>query len=59
MNQHPSRAAATHGTTEQAPTPEQPVVAGCLYEAGFSTTGPHPHCGRCVRPAGTGRWCAV
>ena len=29
---------------EQAPSPE-PVVAGCLYEAGFTTTGPHPQGG--------------
>ena len=53
MDQQRSRAAVTHTTTEQpstpepAPPPEQApspelVVAGCLYEAGFTTTGPHP-----------------
>ena len=36
---HPSRP-----PPEQAPSPE-PVVAGCLYEAGFTTTGPHPQGG--------------
>ena len=51
MDQQRSRAAATPTTTEQAPpTPGQaaapePVVTGCLYEAGFSTTGPHPQGG--------------
>ena len=31
-------------TPGQAVVPE-PVVTGCLYEAGFSTTGPHPQGG--------------
>ena len=44
MDQQRSRAAATPTTTEQVPAPEQPVT-GCLYEAGFSTTGPHPQGG--------------
>ena len=47
MDQQRSRAAATPTTTQHAPpTPgkaaePEPVVTGCLYEAGFSTTGPH------------------
>jgi hypothetical protein len=51
MDQQRSRAAATPTTTKHAPpTPGQaaepePVVTGCLYEAGFSTTGPHPQGG--------------
>ena len=50
MDQQRSRAAATPTTTQHAPPPGQaaepePVVAGCLYEAGFSTTGPHPQGG--------------
>ena len=44
MDQQRSRAAVTPTTTEQVPAPEQPVT-GCLYEAGFSTTGPHPQGG--------------
>ena len=44
MDQQRSRAAATPTTTEQVPAPEQPVT-GCLYEAGFHTTGPHPQGG--------------
>ena len=42
MNQQRSPAAATPTTTEQVPAPEQPVT-GCLYEAGFTTTGPGQH----------------
>ena len=53
MNQQRSRVPDTRTTTEQPPTPEpapppeqapspDSVVAGCLYEAGFTTTGPHP-----------------
>ncbi len=51
MDQQRSRAAATPTTTNHAPpTPRQaaepePVITGCLYEAGFSTTGPHPQGG--------------
>jgi len=56
MDQQRSRVPETHTTTERPPTPElvQPpeqapspdlVVAGCLYEAGFTTTGPHPQAG--------------
>ena len=50
MDQQRSRAAATPTTEHAPPTPGQaaepePVVAGCLYEAGFSTTGPHPQGG--------------
>ena len=50
MDQQRSRAAATPTTEHAPPTPEQaaepePVVAGSLYEAGFSTTGPHPQGG--------------
>ena len=50
MDQQRGRAAATPTTEHAPPTPEQaaepePVVAGCLYEAGFSTTGPHPQGG--------------
>ena len=56
MNQQRSRVPDTHTTTEQPPTPEptpppeqtpspDSVVAGCLYEAGFHTTGPHPQGG--------------
>src|SRR5664280_622033 len=51
MDQQRSRAAATPTTTKHAPpTPwkaaePEPVVTGCLYEAGFSTTGPHPQGG--------------
>jgi len=49
MDQQRSRAAAT-STTTHAPSPGQgaapePVVTGCLYEAGFHTTGPHPQGG--------------
>ena len=33
-----------HPPPEPAPTPES-VVTGCLYEAGFHTTGPHPQGG--------------
>ena len=54
MNQHRGRVPDTH-TTEQPPpeqdaTPESApppdlVVAGCLYEAAFTTTGPHPQGG--------------
>jgi hypothetical protein len=44
MDQQRSRAAATPTTTEQVPAPE-PAVTGCLYEAGFHTTGPHPQGG--------------
>ena len=44
MDQQRSRAAATPTTAEQVPAPEQPVT-GCLYEAGFHTTGPHPQGG--------------
>ena len=56
MNQHRGRVPDTHTTTEQPPPPEQAaspepavspgqLVAGCLYEAGFTTTGPHPQGG--------------
>ena len=51
MDQQRSRAAVTPTTTQHAPpTPGQaaapePVVTGCLYEAGFATTGPHPQGG--------------
>ena len=50
MDQQRSRAAATPTTTQHAPPPGQaaapePVVTGCLYEAGFHTTGPHPQGG--------------
>ncbi|HEY4990627.1 MAG TPA: hypothetical protein VII33_00920, partial [Nakamurella sp.] len=52
MDQQRSRAAVTPTTTTKhaPPTPGQaaepePVVTGCLYEAGFSTTGPHPQGG--------------
>ena len=50
MDQQRSRAAATPTTEHAPPTPEQaaepePVITGCLYEAGFSTTGPHPQGG--------------
>ena len=51
MDQQRSRAAVTPTTTQHAPptpgqaaTPE-PVVTGCLYEAGFHTTGPQPQGG--------------
>ena len=54
-DQQRSRVPDTHTTTEQPPpeqaaSPEQapspePVVTGCLYEAGFTTTGPHPQGG--------------
>ena len=44
MDQQRSRAAATPTTTEQVPAPEQPVT-GCLYQAGFATTSPHPQGG--------------
>ena len=44
MDQQRSRAAATPTTTEQVPAPE-PAVTGCLYEAGFHATGPHPQGG--------------
>ena len=51
MDQQRSRAAAT--PTKHAPPPPPPeqaaaperLVAGCLYEAGFATTGPHPQGG--------------
>ena len=56
MNQQRGRVPDTHTTTEQPPTPEpapppeqapspDSVVAGCLYEAGFHATGPHPQGG--------------
>ena len=51
MDQQRGRAAATPTTTKHAPpTPGQAaaperLVAGCLYEAGFATTGPHPQGG--------------
>ncbi len=51
MDQQRSRAAATPTTTNHAPpTPGQAaaperLVSGCLYEAGFHTTGPHPQGG--------------
>jgi len=56
MDQQRSRVPDTHTTTEQSPPAEQPtapeeapapevVVAGCLYEAAFVTTGPHPQGG--------------
>ena len=56
MDQQRSRVPETHTTTERPRTPElvQPpeqapspdlVVAGCLYEAGFHATGPHPQGG--------------
>ena len=56
MDQQRSRVPDTHTTTEQPPTPESApppeqapspdlAVAGCLYEAGFTTTGPHPQGG--------------
>src|SRR5664280_2453736 len=49
VDQHGSRVPDTH-TTEQPPTPEEASAAAtpvseCLYEAGFSTTGPHPQGG--------------
>jgi len=48
-NQQGSRVPDTH-TTEQPPTPEEASAAAtpvsvCLYEAGLSTTGPHPQGG--------------
>ena len=51
MDQQRGRAAATPTTTQHAPpTPQQAaaperLVSGCLYEAGFHTTGPHPQGG--------------
>ena len=50
MDRQRGRAAATPTTEHAPPTPEQaaepePVVAGCLYEAGFHATGPHPQGG--------------
>ena len=57
MNQQRNRAAATPTTTQHAPpTPQQApstdlVVAGCLYEAGFTTTGPGQHPQGGVAPA--------
>jgi len=51
MDQQRSPAAATPTTTKHAPpTPGQaaepePVITGCLYQAGFHTTGPHPQGG--------------
>ena len=51
MDQQRSRAAATPTTTNHAPPPPgqaaepEPVVTGCLYEAGFHATGPHPQGG--------------
>ena len=44
-----SRATATPTTTD-VPAPEQ-VVTGCLYEAGFRTTGPHPQGGVAIAPS--------
>ena len=52
MDQQRSRAAATPTTTHAPPPPTpgqaaapEPVVTGCLYEAGFHATGPHPQGG--------------
>ena len=50
MDQQRGRAAATPTTEHAPPTPGQaaepePVITGCLYEAGFHTTGPHPQGG--------------
>ena len=51
MDQQRSRAAVTPTTTKHAPpTPGQAaaperLVSGCLYEAGFHTTGAHPQGG--------------
>ena len=51
MDQQRSRAAATPTTTNHAPPPPgqaaepEPVVTGCLYQAGFHATGPHPQGG--------------
>ena len=56
MNQHRGRVPDTHTTTEQPPPPEQAaspepavstgqLVTACLYEAGLTTTGPHPQGG--------------
>jgi hypothetical protein len=51
MDKQRSRPPATPTTSKHAPpapgqaaAPER-LVAGCLYEAGFSTTGPHPQGG--------------
>jgi len=46
-----SRVPDTHTTTDHTPPPPEQapasevVLAGCLYEAGFTTTGPHPQGG--------------
>ena len=50
MDQQRGRAAATPITEHAPPTPGQAaaperLVSGCLYEAGFHTTGPHPQGG--------------
>ena len=50
MDQQRSRVPDTHTTTTKRPPPEHApasdtVVTGCLYEAGFTTTGPHPQGG--------------
>ena len=51
MDQQRRRAAVTPTTPKPAPpTPGQaaepePVITGCLYQAGFHTTGPHPQGG--------------
>ena len=50
MDQQRSRAAVTPTTEHAPPTPGQAaaperLVSGCLYEAGFHTTGPHPQGG--------------
>ena len=51
MDQQRSRAAATPTTTNHAPPPPgqaaapEPVVTGCLYQAGFDATGPYPQGG--------------
>ena len=61
MDQQRSRAAATPTTTKHAPpTPGQAaaperLVSGCLYEAGFHTTGPHPQGGVALARTTTSR----
>jgi hypothetical protein len=52
MDQQRSRAAATPTTNHAPPPPTpgqaaapEPVVTGCLYQAGFATTSPHPQGG--------------
>ena len=50
VDQLGSRVPDTHTTTEQPPLEQaapslESVVGGSLYEAGFSTTGPHPQGG--------------